>query len=194
MIHWKVSAISFAVGAIATVGFVWLRSRRSGAAETKPELGERKEIPFDAEETARLDALHDVGDQASELDLDEAIDVEPTELEPIEMRSFDEEIAERATGGERYDAVDPEEVGAEFLQRATEASVDSTPGADPQLPADLDIAAELPVGSVDAEGTTELHPPVHPAGAPAELSPTEEELEQRRLAREEHAGSGKPHE
>jgi hypothetical protein len=152
MIQWKVSAISFAVGALATVGFVWLRSRSRG-----PHALKDIEAPFDAEAAARSDAFHDVGDAVAELDL-----TEPMLLEPLEVRSLDEEAFERTAVGERYDAVDPEDVGAEFLQRATEAAV--------------------------------LHPPTRPGGSPAELLPTDEELEQRRIAREEHAGPGKAHE
>jgi hypothetical protein len=145
MIHWKISAVSFALGALTTVGFVWLRRSRGSVA---PQSND-DDVPFDAEEAAHSDALHDVGDALAELDL-----TEPMLLDPIEVQSLDEEAFDRTTGGERYDAVDPEDVGSEFLQRATEAPVDSTP---------------------------------------TEPFPTEEELEQRRVAREEHAGPGKPH-
>ena len=183
MIQWKVSVMSFAAGALATVGLVWFRHAREQRRRARVS-----ELPFDADEAARADALHDVGDAVSEIEL-----TEPMLLEPIEMKSLDSELSERTTGGERYDAVDPEELGAEWLQRAIEAT-DPGSGSAAEPPAELtDIAAELPVGSIDTEGNTELHEPAAPAGPPSGLLPTDQELEQRRAAHEEHPGPGKPH-
>ena len=188
MIQWKLSAVSFALGAVTSVGFVWLRRSLTRRAERRAEL----EAPFDPKRAARSDALHDVAE--SELDFIEAADAEPSEVEPSELLSYEQETFEPAKGGERYDAVDPEEVGAEWLQRATEsAAVDSVPGSTPEVPvAPADIAAELPVGSVEG-GNTELHEPGRPPTPPAELSSTDEELEQRRKAHEEHPAPRKPH-
>ena len=115
MIQWKLSAVSFALGAVTSVGFVWLRRSLTRRAERRAEL----EAPFDPERAARSDALHDVAE--SELDFIEAADAEPSEVEPSELLSYEQETFEPAKGGERYDAVDPEEVGAEWLQRLTNA-------------------------------------------------------------------------
>lgn len=188
MIQWKMTAVSFAVGAVATVGFVWLRRSLARRAHQQADSA----APFDAEAAARSDALHDVAD--SELDFVETAELD-AEVEPTDLLSFEQEMFERETAGERYDAVDPEEVGTEWLQRATEAAaVDSVPGSTAEPPAIADIAAELPVGTIDEGGNTELHGPGRPPTPPAELSPTDEELVQRRKAHEEHTDPGKRHE
>jgi hypothetical protein len=185
--------MSFAAGALSTVGLVWLRHAREQRRRARVS-----ELPYDADEAARADALHDIGDAVSEVEL-----TEPMQLEPIEMKSLGGELSERTTGGERYDAVDPEELGAEWLQRAVEATPRSPQGGTPTDPASgsapeqlvepADVAAEIPVGSIDTQGNTELHEPAAPAGPLSELLPTDQELEQRRAAHEEHPGPGKPH-
>jgi len=121
MIHWKLSALSVAVGAAATVGFVWLsrsRTRRRLIPSSSPN-----EHPPTLDDVARADALHDLegsGEDLSELGL-----VESVEVEPVDMRSLDEEPLagdEPVLGDEHYDAIDPEEMGTEWLRRATEST------------------------------------------------------------------------
>jgi len=88
--------------------------------------------------------------------------------------------------------IDPEEMGTEWLRRATESN------EPPSMPRPFsveraDVAAELPVGNTDREGNTELHQP-RTEKAATELSPNAAELAQRG-ATETHPGvPDKPHE
>jgi len=204
MIHWKISALSIALGATATLGFVWLggraRKRAHGAAAPLVGVGEDTSNAalgnfasdeartdalrdFDADEVARADAMHDLFDASgtsagnSELDFTESggVDGEPLDSEPMEVRSLDEEAL---SGDEPYDALDPESIGNEFLRRATGAS-SSEVTAPSLFDSPADAAVELPVGSVDADGTTELHEPRRPSRDAIDLSPNDDELAHR---------------
>jgi len=216
MIHWKISVLSVALGAAATVGFVWLgrRPKKLERSAVSPAL-EREEA-LDEEEAARADAFHDFGlaerqadprAGAEEIvDLTEALEMESLDIESMEVESGDVEpgaaeleIAsldeEQLSDGERYDAVDPESLGNEFLSRAIEAPHVSPPVREAFAPApqdeetarieQLDMAADLPVGRIDANGNVELHAQVPTTQQPFELPLTEEELERRRVAEAE---------
>jgi hypothetical protein len=213
MIHWKISVLSVALGAAATVGFVWLgrRPKKLERSGVSPAL-ERE--AFDEEEAARADAFHDFGladreadrrEGAEEIvDLTDALEMESLDIESMEIESVGVEPGsaeleigpldeEPLSDGERYDAVDPESLGNEFLSRAIEAPPASPPVREAFAPApqdeetarieQLDMAAELPVGSIDAHGNVELHAPSPTTQQPVDLSPTEEELERRRAAK-----------
>jgi hypothetical protein len=178
MIHWKLSALSVAVGAAATFGFVWLSRTSRAQRRLMPPPTPREHQPT-PDEAARRDALHDLegnGEGLPDLALDET-----TDLEPIDVRSLDEEPLagdEPVAGDEHYDAIDPEELGTEWLRRATESSEPpSTPN--PFSDERADVAAELPVGTIDWEGNTELHQPKASEKPGTELSPNEAELAQR---------------
>jgi phenylpropionate dioxygenase-like ring-hydroxylating dioxygenase large terminal subunit len=192
MIHWKLSALSVAVGAAATFGFVWLsRTSRARRLPQPPTPREHQPTP---DEAARRDALHDLegnGEGLPDLALDDAAD-----LEPIDVRSLDEEPLagdEPVAGDEHYDAIDPEEMGTEWLRRATE-SPEPASSPKPFLDERADVAAELPVGTIDWEGNTELHQPKPSEKPGTELSPNEAELAQRGATEGSPGGSHKPNE
>lgn len=193
MIHWKLSALSVAAGAAATFGFVWLsrsaRARRRLAPPPTPS--EHLTTP---EEVARTDALRDLedsGEDPEELGLAASGDVDP-----IDMRSLDQEPLagdEPVPGDEHYDAIDPEEMGTEWLRRATESS--EPPSAPNPFPDErADIAAELPVGTIDWEGNTELHQPEGGEKPATDLSPNDAELAQRGSTEANPEAPDKPNE
>jgi hypothetical protein len=181
MIQWKISALSIAAGAAATFGFVWL-TRTRAKRMLLPAPAER--FGVDLDEAARADALHDVGDH----DALEDIEVEPDDVEPVRTGPFDEE---RFSLDEPYDAVDPEDIGTEYLRRATEAPPIHPEEQFKEDETVADASVELPVGSVDADGNTELHQPDRPSNASVELSPNEEELAQRAATEKDHESAGK---
>jgi len=185
MIHWKVSALTITLGAAATVGFVWLAR---SPLKRIPARSSPREIPreSDPDADAKADAFRDFDDaetEPSELDFAEPIDAAPAELRPLEDEAF--------SNNEPYDAVDPESLGSEFLRRATGSEPNRSDEAPPFDEATPDVAPELPVGSVDAQGNTELHEPKEPNQRTVELLPNDEELA-RRAATEERKGSGNP--
>jgi hypothetical protein len=193
MVHWKLSALSVAVGAAATFGFVWLSRSSRARRHLAPPTTESERAPT-PDEIARADALHDLegsGEDPAELGLDE-----PADLEPMDVRSLDQEPLagdEPVAGEEHYDAVDPEEIGTEFLRRATE-STELPSNPNPFLDERADLAAELPVGNIDSDGNTELHQP-EPAERPAtELSPNDAELAQRGAEETNPEAPDKPNE
>lgn len=177
MIHWKVSTLSLAFGAAATFGFVWLsrssRSRRRVSTPSPLPPTSSKHLPI-PDDVARTDAIRDLhGDS----DMFEAI-----EADELDMRSLDEQPLagdEPVVGDEHYDAIDPEEMGTEWLRRATETAEPLPSSPNPFTDEGADVAAELPVGLIDSEGNTELHQPERDQAAGAELSPNEAELVQR---------------
>jgi hypothetical protein len=189
MIHWKLSALSLALGATATLGFVWLgtRARKRRALDVvDASLGTPLPI-LDADDAARADAFRDLDvreDESVDFELGEPDDIEGSEEGPVELRSLDEEAL---NGDEPYDAVDPESIGVEFLRRATESPSGDAP--EPSFfDAPTDAAVELPVGQVDLDGATELHEPQRPSQGAVELPLTEEEL-----ARRAAEAEGAPH-
>jgi hypothetical protein len=193
MIHWKLSALSVAVGAAATVGFVWLsrgaRSRRRSALPATPS-----EHPPTSDEVARADALHDL--EGSGEDLPELGLVQSVEVEEVDVRSLDEEPLagdEPVLGDEHYDAMDPEEMGSEWLRRATE-SAEPPSTQSPFAEERTDVATELPVGSIDWDGHTELHQPDSPEKPATDLSPNDAELAQRKATEESTEAPDKPNE
>src|SRR6186713_3279366 len=109
MIHSKIPLLAAALGAAATFGFVWLgRSRRQALAPRPLE----QLPPFDADDAARADALHDLhADPDEELDIFDLSEVEPAALDGVELQTLDEEAL---AIDEPYDAVDPESIGTEF--------------------------------------------------------------------------------
>ena len=187
MIHWKISVLSVTLGAAATAGFVWLgrRSRKIAVPDAGPALD--IEQKFDAEEAARADAFHDFEladreanrqegrEEIAEL-LDalegESFDVGPVDadIEPadaeLEISSLD---GEPLSDGERYDAVDPERLGNEFLSRAIDAPPASPPVPEPFAAPPPDEGQLLDAARIEA----------------FELPLTEEELERRRAAEAE---------
>jgi hypothetical protein len=189
MIHWKVTALSLAFGAAATAGFVWLsRSFGSRRRLSTPEPSAPHDKLATPDDVARADALRDL---RSDGDLSES-----SGEEPIDVRSLDEEPLagdEPVLGDEHYDAIDPEDIGTEWLRRATEAP---EPASNPQPFSEefADVAAELPVGSIDSEGNTELHLPARDRAPGTELSPNETELAQRGATEAPHEDPKKPHE
>ncbi|HEV8549521.1 MAG TPA: hypothetical protein VGQ57_10845 [Polyangiaceae bacterium] len=197
---------------------------RQGTPEAPVEHGWEGEA---LDDIARHDALRDLGDgRALDFELDR---IEPEDIDELDIEVSEADIEVSETVGqlelptaadEPYDAVDAEDVGAEWLLRATqttppmgwnaneafegghvftpedtanddggrEAGYGSDQAGAPLAPHagthDEDVAAELPVGTMDASGNVELHAPVSPPdafGAPpsGELSPTAEELARR---------------
>jgi hypothetical protein len=136
---WKHSASWLASGAAATVGFVWLsrffrrRSAEREAWDSPPmdaqSAGERpntaSELPKSAltfpddveEEVAAQDARHDIGEEP--LDLDTANDPESIEIpdDAVTVQPQELPIAQE----EPYDALDADDLGTEWLFRATES-------------------------------------------------------------------------
>jgi hypothetical protein len=160
MFHLKLTA--FALGAATTLGFVWLARGRKTPARGQP---------VDAERLARKDAF-----RAFAADADAEVDASYEEDEE-DANIGDAPFEEPLPTEEHYDAVDPEEIGSEWLSRAID-SPSSHPEAN-RFSDDGDALEELPVGLVDTEGNTELHPPKRPSKSAVDLSPNDEELAQR---------------
>jgi hypothetical protein len=137
---WKHSVPWLASGAAATVGFVWLSRllrRKSAEREAwdsppvdalsagelstpRPELPKSGlTLPDDVEEelAAQDDARRDIGEEP--LDLDTANDPENIELsdEAVTVQPQEHLVAAE----ESYDAVDADDLGTEWLFRATES-------------------------------------------------------------------------
>lgn len=215
-------------GGAAIAGLVWagrawaarLRGAKAGQppiSEAAPatELVDRGWEADALDDVARRDALLDMNERAvSDFDFDTRAD--PEELAEAERGRTVDALEHPVLPDEPYDALDAEDLGVEWLFRATESSGPSGPapselldgmhevdvtlldGEDPResnygsdqegAPLaphagthDEDVAAELPVGNIDAEGNTELHAPASPPdalGAPptGELAVSEEEL------------------
>jgi len=171
------------------------------------------------DDAARMDALHDMHEDAvSDIDFDLRADRD--ELAASERGRSVHALEQASFPDEPYDALDADDLGTEWLLRATQASGTGHPARselldgmhetdgpdgdadDPRESAygsdqegaplaphagthDEDVAAELPVGTVDAQGNIELHAPADPPdafGAPptSELAVGEEELARRR--------------
>lgn len=207
----RVSLIGALAGSGAVFGLVWVgrlfRRRAAELDEVRPEAKPLlpAEVPaemLDVDSSLDFDAV--LEDESESTD---AFDTGPT-------YNIDVDVVD-----EPYDALDAEDVGTEWLLRATqttmpvrkepdefrggipiEASEEATHaeneagfGSDqhgaPLAPRagthEADVAAELPVGNVDAEGNTELHAPVNPPDAfrappTGELSVSERELAARK--------------
>jgi hypothetical protein len=171
MFHLKLTAL--ALGAATTLGFVWLAKGRKRPAH-KP--------PVDTENLARQDAFQAFAEEA-----DAELDPDYEEESNVDVESFEEPLPTE----EHYDAVDPEDIGSEWLSRATEA-----PASHPEQPSfsdDGDALEEVPVGNIDAGGNTELHHPKRPSKSAVDLSPNNEELAQR-AAPAEGDDAGERHE
>jgi hypothetical protein len=177
MIHWKIAILPFALAAGATLGFVWLARARPKPARAPLPL-------LDADEVAHHDALRDLERDGENVEF-EFVDAEA--LEPTELRSLHEETP---TGDDQYDAVDPEDLGTEWLRRATEAPSGSPPEAEPPVMASGDTAQEIPVGSIDPEGNAELHPAEKRSKGPVDLPPNDDELAKRATTDTDSAASG----
>ena len=216
------------------------KSERRARLEAKLDEIVREEANrFDR---ARDDALHDMKEpDANEPTDDDAlrefIDVDLDELEREESdivfdtqrdpEDVDRSALETARSNDRYgvpdepyDALDAEDVGSEWLTRATQtsssegrdpidllegtniddAAVEVIPDSERGYGSDQegeplaphagtrpeDVAARLPVGTVDAQGNVQLRAPVLPRDAlnappTGELSPTDRELLRRAL-------------
>ena len=181
MIHSKIPLLAAAVGAVATFGFVWF-----GRRARRPQLAAPPMLEPDA--AAREDALRDLATEPDEAELDvfQAIEGEPESMDGVELQSLDDEAL---VIEEPYDAVDPESMGTEFLRRATESDVHSPDPASPPLFADVvDMAVELPVGSIDSDGSTELPAPGQTPGPEPELSPNDDELSARHDTERDRGG------
>ena len=183
------------------------RSGRKRATKTEPGASDR---------AARADALHDVGEghaESEEFDLR----IEEEDVDVLDLGANVGPLDQADFADEPYDSLDAEDVGTEWLLRATQNStpyrrdpgevldgafVSEGPresiaegpsearfGADqegaPLAPHagthEDDVAAELPVGNVDAQGNTQLHAPANPPDAlrappTSELAVSEREL------------------
>jgi hypothetical protein len=135
IMHWKRSASVLASGAAATMGLVWLlRLFRRTPVEREEwdsppddekgrEPGELPKtaltFPDDVEEdlTAADDARHDIGEEP--LDLDTAS--EPEDIDGERMETVHTHEHPRLSD-EPYDALDADDLGTEWLFRATESS------------------------------------------------------------------------
>lgn len=189
-------------------------------------LAHDTEIPPASAEIARADALHDM--RLSDLSDDEIREDDmgdrPT-LEADELSVFDSEpdtweedvdpisVLDRPENvhpsehvvmpDETYDALAPEDLGSEWLLRATEAGgpqerspddvlegtqividMNDNALAESEVPLVIDDAEELPLGEIDREGNTELHGHSELVSRvrETELSPNEAELAARRAA------------
>lgn len=164
---------------------------------------------------ARADALRDLGDEnALSADFDVQIDAE--DIDVLDLGENVGTLDQAELTDEPYDSLDAEDVGTEWLLRATqnstphrrdpgeafesafsreeagdgkagpsEAGFGSDQEGAPLAPYagthEDDVAAELPVGNVDAQGNTELHVPANPPDAlrappTSELAVSEREL------------------
>lgn len=201
------ASIKILAGSAAVAGLVWarrtLRGRGQEAQEAKPGVAEGPHSQAEAlDEVALAEALRDIREMRQrrlEMTLDPRTEPEdPDELERIaDVGYFDHAVAP----DEQYDALDAEDMGTEWLQRATQTSaahredvnelLEGTHGFEsgasfaepgpseagfgsdqqgaPLAPYagthDEDVAAELPVGNVDAQGNTELHASANPPDA-----------------------------
>jgi len=188
--------------------------------DVRGALGDAGELRADF--VARHDALRDLGvDEDTDFDIDTQSD--PEDIDELDLGPTVAFTEHEAVQDEPFDALDAEDVGTEWLLRATQTTIQEGPNAaefldgmhtvdDPNLDEgedpreseygsdqegaplapyagthDEDVAAELPVGTMDATGNAELHTPANPPdafGAPptGELALTEEELTARRSA------------
>jgi hypothetical protein len=213
------------------------RERLARLSATADEIARDEQIALDErrsaliaeaaelDDAAREDALRDLhagGDDEPALEFDTRRD--PDDIDPSEVLETARSTEHVGSHDEPYDALDPEDVGAEWLLRATASAplagrdpIDALEGTivfDPPVPdpsvvtedaaksgrsgepmarhagtREDDIAATLPVGSVDDAGNVELHAPILPPDAlnappTSTLSPTEKELARRAAARE----------
>jgi hypothetical protein len=138
--HWKRSATVLASGAAASFGLVWLtRMLRRAPVEREEwdsppedkgrEPGELPKaalaFPDDVEDdfVAAEDARHDIGEEPLDLDTaDEPEDVDVAEgMETVHAHEHPR------VADEPYDALDADDLGTEWLFRATEASPPERP-------------------------------------------------------------------
>jgi hypothetical protein len=155
---WKQSVSWLASGAAATVGFVWLsRLLRQRSAEREawdsPPVDVEKSLPHaqpkaaltvpdDAEDeiSAARDARHDIGEES--LDLDTANDPEDVEIsdEAVTVQAQEHLISPE----EPYDALDSDDLGTEWLFRATQSHPPDRPRTAEELAERdaADLAAE----------------------------------------------------
>lgn len=191
-------------------------------------LAHDTEIPPASAEVARADALHDMrlsdllDDEIREDDLGDrptldaedlgVFDSEPDtweeDVDPISVLDRPENVhaSEHVVmPDETYDALAPEDLGSEWLLRATEAGgpqerspddvlegtqividMNDNALAESEVPLVIDDAEELPLGEIDLEGNTglhgrsELHSRVH--HREPELSPNDSDLANRAAA------------
>jgi hypothetical protein len=142
IMDWKRSMSWLASGAAATVGLVWVTRwfrRRPVEREEwdSPPVAPRElpkpalTFPDDIEEelTAADDARRDIGEEP--LDLGTAS--EPGDVEPEESTETIHGDEHMLAPDEPYDAVDPDDLGTEWLFRATQ----STPPQRPLTPEEL---------------------------------------------------------
>jgi hypothetical protein len=131
--HWKRSASVLASGAAATFGLVWLMGlvRRKPVEreewDSPPKEPEPRELPKaaltfpdDVEEdlVAAEDARHDIGEEP--LDLDTAN--EPEDIDAAERMETVHTHEHPHLADEPYDALDADDLGTEWLFRATETA------------------------------------------------------------------------
>jgi len=196
------------------------------------------ENPPVSNETARFDALRDMRfsdlvedeineDEISEDDLGERTTLDEIgvfasqpgswgeeEIDPVSVMQLPDNVHPSehvVTPDETYDAIDTEDIGTEWLRRATEAggSQERSPDAvlegtdqividmndstleESEVPLVVDVTEELPLGETDREGNTDFHPHTTELGsrirsrdALGALSPNEADLENRAAANE----------
>ncbi len=223
------TSVGLIAGSAAMAGLIWagraLWSRFQGPnvnALTGLDAKGRDE-DWETEALADIAHLHALRDLRASQAADLAADTldDPEDIDQFDLDATVGTMEHASTADDSYDAVDAEDVGTEWLLRATQATPPERRDANEVLEGshiiearygvvddasedaygsdqegapisryggthEEDVAAELPVGNVDAAGNTELHTPHNPPdalGAPptGQLSLTEEEL-----ARREH--------
>jgi len=113
------------------------------------------------DDVARMDALHDMG-TAVELDFDARAD--PEELAEAERGRTVETVAHAVLPDEPYDALDAEDLGTEWLFRATETNGPSNPAPSELLDGMHEIDSSELEGD-DPRESDELHTPPNPPDA-----------------------------
>jgi len=221
----RFASVGTLAGGATVLGLVWasrvIRSRVQNAKA--PSRGFTEETATgELDRGWEADALDDVERSEAKRearvsppgDIDFDLYDEPDGIDALDLAAT-YELERVDVADEPYDALDAEDVGTEWLLRATQTSAPertdpselyridavetSVPGEEgPNSAAfgsdqqgeplaeyagthDADVAAELPVGNVDAQGNIELHTPPNPPDAfqappTGELSVSEREL------------------
>jgi len=210
------ASIKILAGSAAVAGLVWaqraLRGRLQQAkAGRGPRVDSERAAPASGpdgkaealDEIALAEALRDIRDMRQRRLEEMAVDPrdEPEDIDGVPRTADVGYFDHAAAPDEQYDALDAEDMGTEWLQRATQTSaanrqdpsalLEGTHGLEPLVfvdergsdeagfgsdqqgaplarhagTHDEDVAAELPVGNVDAQGNTVLHAPIHPPDA-----------------------------